>query len=71
MSRVSRNLEHQDSLSWEDTSQMLYNNSKKKGGRMGEGRGRENRHWTILGLISLQRDLRVGGNRKRERDRGI
>ena len=39
MSRVSRNLEHQDSLSWEDTSQMLYNNSKKKGGRMGEGRG--------------------------------
>ena len=40
MSRLSRNLEHQDSLSWEDTSQMLYNNSKKKGGRMGEGRGR-------------------------------
>ena len=37
MSRVSRNLEHQDSLSWEDTSQMLYNNSKKKGGEVGKG----------------------------------
>ena len=38
--QVSRNLEHQDSLSWEDTSQMLYNNSKKKGKQVGEGRGR-------------------------------
>ena len=39
MSRLSRNLEHQDSLSWEDTSQMLYNNSKK-GREVGRGRGR-------------------------------
>ena len=51
MSRLSRNLEHQDSLSWEDTSRMLYNNSKQK--------GREDGRWEREG--GREGEERVGG----------
>ena len=49
VSRLSRNLEHQDSLSWEDTSRMLYNSSKQKGR---EGVGKDGKRERDGGIAS-------------------
>ena len=36
MTRLSQDLDHQDSLSWEDTSRMVYDNSELRWGGMKE-----------------------------------